>query len=50
MLSLEGDRGAKSLMDKHEDHITEIAMRSDAVLADFDTPEALARLTPDPHS
>ncbi|MGE4252828.1 MAG: NTP transferase domain-containing protein [Parvibaculaceae bacterium] len=49
MLALEGDRGAKSLMDKHEDHITEIAMRSDAVLADFDTPEALARLTSDPH-
>jgi molybdenum cofactor cytidylyltransferase len=44
MLELEGDRGAKSLMDRHEDHITEIAMRSDAVLADFDTPEALARL------
>ena len=50
MLSLDGDRGAKSLMEKHEDHITEIAMRSDAVLADFDTPEALARLTPHPHS
>jgi len=48
MLSLEGDRGAKSLMDKHEDQITEIAMRSDAVLADFDTPEALARLKPNP--
>jgi molybdenum cofactor cytidylyltransferase len=48
MLSLEGDRGAKSLMDKHEDHITEIAMRSDAVLADFDTPEALVRLKPNP--
>ena len=48
MLSLDGDRGAKSLMEKHEDHITEIAMRSDAVLADFDTPEALARLKPNP--
>jgi hypothetical protein len=35
-------------MDKHEDHITEIAMRSDAVLADFDTPDALARLKPQP--
>jgi molybdenum cofactor cytidylyltransferase len=48
MLSLDGDHGAKSLMEKHEDHITEIAMRSDAVLADFDTPEALARLKPNP--
>ena len=50
MLGLDGDRGAKSLMDMHEDHITEIVMRSDAVLADFDTPEALARLTPKPFS
>jgi molybdenum cofactor cytidylyltransferase len=49
MLGLDGDRGAKSLMDKHEDHVTEIAMRSDAVLADFDTPEALARLKPKSH-
>ncbi|WP_119391126.1 NTP transferase domain-containing protein [Taklimakanibacter lacteus] len=45
MLSLDGDRGAKVLMEASEDHVTEIAMRSDAVLADFDTPEALARLT-----
>jgi molybdenum cofactor cytidylyltransferase len=49
MLGLDGDRGAKSLMDKHEDHVTEIAMRSDAVLADFDTPEALARLKTNSH-
>jgi molybdenum cofactor cytidylyltransferase len=48
MFGLDGDRGAKSLMDKNEDHVAEIAMRSDAVLADFDTPEALARLTPHP--
>lgn len=50
MLTLDGDRGAKSLMESHEDHVTEIAMRSDAVLADFDTPEALARLEPQAHS
>lgn len=48
MLALDGDRGAKSLMDKHEDQITEIQVRSDVVLADFDTPEALARLKPAP--
>lgn len=45
MLTLDGDRGAKSLMDKHEDQITEVQIRTDVVLADFDTPEALARLT-----
>ncbi len=48
MLGLDGDRGAKALMEDHEDHVTEIALRSDAVLADFDTPEALARLKPVP--
>ncbi|HTN95676.1 MAG TPA: NTP transferase domain-containing protein, partial [Nordella sp.] len=48
MLTLDGDRGAKSLMESHEDHITEIQVRSDVVLADFDTPEALARLKTTP--
>jgi molybdenum cofactor cytidylyltransferase len=50
MLRLDGDRGAKVLMDRNEDHVTEVAMRSDAVLADFDTPEALARLKRNPNS
>jgi molybdenum cofactor cytidylyltransferase len=45
---LEGDRGARALMDLHVDEVTEVAMRSDAVLADFDTPESLARLKPEP--
>ena len=48
MLTLDGDRGAKSLMDRHEDQITEVQARTDVVLADFDTPEALARLTTAP--
>lgn len=48
MLTLDGDRGAKSLMDRHEDQITEVQVRTDVVLADFDTPEALARLTTAP--
>jgi molybdenum cofactor cytidylyltransferase len=50
MLGLDGDRGAKVLMERNEDHVTEVAMRSDAVLADFDTPEALARLKRNPNS
>ena len=45
---LEGDRGARALIDLHPDEVTEVAMRSDAVLADFDTPESLARLKPEP--
>lgn len=48
MRALDGDRGAKSIIDAHEDHVTEVQLRSDAVLADFDTPEALARLKTSP--
>ncbi|WP_206530122.1 NTP transferase domain-containing protein [Nordella sp. HKS 07] len=48
MLALDGDRGAKGLMEAHEDHIAEVQVRSDVVLADFDTPEALARLKTSP--
>ena len=44
MAVLGGDRGARRLIDANSDEVTEVAMRSDAVLADFDTPESLARL------
>jgi molybdenum cofactor cytidylyltransferase len=44
MAMLEGDRGARQLIDASPDEVTEVAMRSDTVLADFDTPESLARL------
>src|SRR5207253_7907420 len=43
MAKLEGDRGARQLIDANADQVTEVAMRSDTVLADFDTPESLSR-------
>jgi molybdenum cofactor cytidylyltransferase len=45
---LDGDHGARALLDLHPEEVTEVVMRSDAVLADFDTPESLARLNPEP--
>jgi molybdenum cofactor cytidylyltransferase len=45
MAGIEGDRGARQLIDANAGEVTEVAMRSDTVLADFDTPESLARLT-----
>jgi molybdenum cofactor cytidylyltransferase len=44
MQSLSGDKGARVLMDDLADEVAEVAVNSDAVLADFDTPEALEKL------
>jgi molybdenum cofactor cytidylyltransferase len=44
MMRLGGDKGAKSLIAKHEEHVTEVPVDSDAIFADVDTPEDLARL------
>ena len=44
MAALKGDRGARELIAANSDEVIEVAMRSDTVLADFDTPESLARL------
>ena len=44
MAALIGDRGARELIAANSDEVIEAAMRSDTVLADFDTPESLARL------
>ena len=44
MRRLAGDVGARHLIGEHEDKVAEIACGNDAVLTDFDTPEALARL------
>jgi molybdenum cofactor cytidylyltransferase len=41
---LEGDTGARSLIDTHSDQVAEVPVPSDAIFADFDTPEAFARL------
>ncbi len=42
--SLEGDRGARTLLDVYQDERVEIVARNSAVLRDADTPEALAAL------
>ena len=44
LLALEGDRGARDLLQAHEPSVVEVPMPSDAVFSDYDTPEALASL------
>ncbi len=40
---LEGEGGARRILDRHAARVLEVEVSSDAVLADVDTPEALAR-------
>ena len=44
MLQLEGDAGAKRLLAVHANHVREIDLGTDAIFADIDTPEALAKM------
>jgi molybdenum cofactor cytidylyltransferase len=44
-LKLSGDTGARQIMHLFKEFITEVAVGSDAVLCDFDTPEMMAVLT-----
>jgi molybdenum cofactor cytidylyltransferase len=44
MLALEGDAGARQLFAAHAGLIREVPLEADAILADIDTPEALAHL------
>lgn len=44
MLQLDGDVGARSLLVSHAARVREIDIETDAILADVDTPEELARL------
>lgn len=44
MLQLEGDAGAGRLLAVHADKVRGIELATDAILADVDTPEALAQL------
>ena len=44
MLQLDGDAGARRLLTAHADRVREIDLDTDAILADVDTPAALARL------
>jgi len=40
--TLSGDSGARQIMHKYMEYVSEVSVDSDAVLRDFDTPEALA--------
>jgi molybdenum cofactor cytidylyltransferase len=44
MLQLEGDSGAKRLLGLHAGSVREVDLGTDAIFADIDTPEALAKL------
>ncbi len=44
LLNLSGDAGARQILHRYPECVTEIQMETDAVLQDFDTPEALASL------
>ena len=44
LMALEGDRGARSLLEASHQQITEIAVEHDGILLDADTPEALAEM------
>jgi molybdenum cofactor cytidylyltransferase len=42
MMALTGDAGARRLISRHAERVAEVDMPDDAVLRDFDTPEALS--------
>ena len=44
MQTIAGDVGARSLIDRYPEMVSEVAMADDGVLDDVDTPEALAAL------
>jgi molybdenum cofactor cytidylyltransferase len=44
LLQLDGDAGAKRLIGIHAAHVREVDLGTDAIFADIDTPEALAKL------
>ena len=45
MMQLSGDHGARALLRLHAEAVAEVAVESDSVLRDFDTPESLAALS-----
>ncbi len=44
ILALRGDTGARALLLRHAEDVTELDVESDSILTDFDTPEAAADL------
>jgi len=46
IMAITGDTGAKGLIARHEDCVTEVATTSDGIFEDVDAPSDLARLKP----
>ena len=44
MLRLDGDTGAKRLLNEHAPQVREVELATDAIFLDADTPDALAKL------
>ncbi len=44
LLKLSGDTGARQILHRHVEFVTEVPVATDSVLRDFDTPESLAGL------
>jgi molybdenum cofactor cytidylyltransferase len=47
MMQLSGDIGAKHMLMQHKDRVSEVAVASESIFTDVDTPADLARLTAD---
>jgi molybdenum cofactor cytidylyltransferase len=47
MMDVAGDIGAKPVLARHEERVTEVAAGSESIFADVDTPADLVRLTAD---
>jgi molybdenum cofactor cytidylyltransferase len=41
LITLSGDTGARQILHNHMEYVSEVSVDSDAILRDFDTPEAL---------
>jgi molybdenum cofactor cytidylyltransferase len=50
IMGLSGDRGAKSLMTRHADHVIEVEVGTASIFEDIDSPADLARITQDSSS
>jgi molybdenum cofactor cytidylyltransferase len=44
MMATSGDVGAKQLLERHQERVTEVTVESDGIFTDIDTPADLARL------
>jgi molybdenum cofactor cytidylyltransferase len=44
MMAIDGDVGAKQLLERHQEHVTEVPVESNGIFTDIDTPADLAQL------